>query len=269
MSVFREPPAVELGPLAVGLGHAARRALDALPSGGRLLGPVAGRAPYTLGALGSLGLVLVAACALAARAAGWSPRTPGGAGVVAVFVIAGGLSLAAVLRALDAPRARRTLRGDRVGQAARQALRRAARLGDHAERRPERFGLKRVAALRAALRTLADPAITAWIPDDVRGRAELLLARALAAGEGPRWSQRERVRGEVRALLEAAAAHLDQPAPARSDLRALDALHAQGAATPRPASPEEPSGDADEEALAGEEAAAESAALADRVRWRR
>lgn len=268
MSVFREPPAVELGPLAVGLGHAARRALDALPSGGRLLGPVAGRAPYALGALGSLSLVLVTACALAARAAGWSPRTPGGAGVVAVFVIAGGLSLAAVLRALDvdAPRARRTLRGDRIGGAARLALRRAARLADHAERRPERFGPRRVAALRAALRTLADPAITAWIPDDVRGRAELLLARALAAGAGPRWSQRERVRGEVRALLEAAATHMDQPAPAKSDLRALDELNAP---TPRPASPEEPPGEADEEALAAEEAAAESAALADRVPWRR
>jgi hypothetical protein len=225
MSPFREPPGAELGPLAVGLTRAARRALiGVLPSGGRVLAPAQRGGAHMTGALGSLGVVLVAGCALIARAGGWAPRTLGGTAAVLALVIAGGLSLAAVLRALDAPRERLTLRGDLVGRAARRALRRAARLGAHAERAPERFGARRVAALHKTLEMLADPAVCGWIPDDVRGRTELLLARALAAGAGARWSRDDRLRAEVRALLAAAAGHLAEPAPAEADLQVLDEL---------------------------------------------
>jgi hypothetical protein len=223
MHPFREPPDVELGPLQVGLGRAARRAMmGVIPSGGRLMTPRPRAAPHTAGALGSLGLFLVAACALAARAAGWTPRTTSGTAIVVGLVIAGGLSLAVVLRAVDAPRERLTLRGDVVGRAARRALRRALRLAGHAERSPERFGARRVAALRKTLAMLADPVVADWIPADVRGRTELLLARAIAASGGGRWTRDPSLRAEVRALLLAAADHLAEPEPARSDLDALD-----------------------------------------------
>ena len=227
MSPFREPPAVELGPLAVGLRRAARRALSGvLPSGGRVRSPAPRRASHVIGALGSLGLLLVAAWALMARAAGWMPVGLLGTAATVALVIAGGLSLALVLRALDAPREERpTVRGELVAQAARRALCRAARLAEIAERAPARFGPRQVAALRDARRMLSAPQVAAWIPADVRGRTELLLARTLAATAGPRWSEDERLRGEVRALLLSAAEHLAEPAPAESDLVALGALH--------------------------------------------
>ena len=136
-------------------------------------------------------------------------------------MIAGGVSLAVVLRAVDAPREWLTLRGDLVGRAARRALRRALRLGAHAERSPARFGARRVAALEKTLGMLADPLVAGWIPADVRGRTELLLARASAASGGARWSRDPRLRAQVRSLLVAAAEHLAEPGPARSDLRAL------------------------------------------------
>jgi hypothetical protein len=236
MSPFREPPGVELGPLAVGLRRAARRALfGVLPSGGRVLAPSprgaalrcgwsAAGAAHMTGALGSLGVVLVAGCALIARAGGWSPRTPSGSAAVLALVIAGGLSLAAVLRALDAPRESLTLRGDRVGRAARRALRRVARLAAHAERAPERFVARRLVALHETLEMLADPTVAGWIPDDVRGRTELLLARSLAAGAGACWPRDNGLRAKIRVLLAAAAGHLAEPAPAEADLQVLNDL---------------------------------------------
>lgn len=234
VSPFREPPGVELGPLDVGLGRAARRAMVGLiPSGGRLIAPDGysrliqgergswrGRS-HAAGALGSLGLLLVAACAFVAATGGWELRGVGATAATVALVIAGGLSLAAVLRALDAPRERLTVRGAVVGTAARRALRRALRLAHHAARAPERFGPRRVTALRRTLSMLADPLIADWIPADVRGRAELLLARAIAASAGARWTRDASVRSEVRALLLAAADHLIEPTPARLDLLML------------------------------------------------
>ncbi|WP_438017968.1 hypothetical protein WMF18_02275 [Sorangium sp. So ce315] len=253
MSPFREPPGIELGPLEVGLGRAARRAMAGLiPSGGRLIapdgyarilhgedGPWRGRS-HAAGALGSLGLVLVAGCAFVAATGGWELRGAGATAATVALVIAGGLSLAAVLRALDAPRERLTVRGAVVGRAARRALRRALRLARHAARAPERFGPRRVTALRRTLAMLADPLIADWIPADVRGRAELLLARAIAASVGARWARDAGVRAEVRGLLLAAADHLSEPTPARLDLLVL-AEHTEASSTSRaPRWPHEP-----------------------------
>lgn len=253
VSPFREPPGIELGPLEVGLGRAARRAMAGLiPSGGRLIapdgyarilhgegGPWRGRS-HAAGALGSLGLVLVAGCAFVAATGGWELRGAGATAATVALVIAGGLSLAAVLHAIDAPRERLTVRGAVVGRAARRALRRALRLARHAARAPERFGPRRVTALRRTLAMLADPLIADWIPADVRGRAELLLARAIAASVGARWARDAGVRAEVRGLLLAAADHLSEPTPARLDLLVL-AEHTEAASTSRaPRRPREP-----------------------------
>ncbi|WP_437600416.1 hypothetical protein [Sorangium sp. So ce590] len=245
MSPFREPPGVELGPLEVGLGRAARRALVGLiPSGGRLIAPdgyarlIQGERgswrdrSHSAGALGSLGLLLVAACAFVAATGGWKLHGVEATAATVALVIAGGLSLAAVLRALDAPRERLTVRGAVVGTAARRALRGALRLAHHAARAPERFGPRRITALRRTLSTLADPLIADWIPADVRGRAELLLARAIAASAGARWTRDAIVRTEVRTLLLAAADHLIEPTPARLDLLVL-AEHTDAAPTSR------------------------------------
>ncbi|WP_437689943.1 hypothetical protein [Sorangium sp. So ce176] len=246
MSPFREPPGIELGPLEVGLGRAARRAMVGLiPSGGRLIAPDGyarllqgegepwrGRS-HAAGALGSLGLSLVAGCAFVAATGGWELRDAGATAATVALVIAGGLSLAAVLHAIDAPRARLTVRGAVVGKAARRALRRALRLARHAARAPEQFGPRRVAGLRRTLAMLADPLIADWIPADVRGRAELLLARAIAASVGARWTRDASVRTEVRTLLLAAADHLIEPTPARLDLLVL-AEHPDGARAVEP-----------------------------------
>jgi hypothetical protein len=234
VSPFREPPGIELGPLEVGLARAARRAMTGvIPSGGRLIAPeryacaVHGEAApsqrraHAAGALGSMGLLLVGACAFVAGTAGWSPQGAGGTAVTVALVIAGGCSLAAVLRAIDSPRERLTLRGDEVGTATRRALRRALRLARSAARSPERFGPGRIAALRETLEMLGAPLVADWIPADVRGRAELLLARAVAANAGARWTRDPRVRAEVRSLLLSAAEHLVEPAPALSDLLLL------------------------------------------------
>ncbi|WP_437590572.1 hypothetical protein [Sorangium sp. So ce1000] len=246
MSPFREPPGIELGPLEVGLGRAARRAMVGLiPSGGRLIAPDGyarilqgeggswrGRS-HAAGALGSLGLLLVSACAFVAATGGFRLHGLGATAVTVALVIAGGISLAAVLRALDAPRERLTVRGAVVGRAARRALRRALRLARHAARAPERFGPRRIAALRKTLSMLADPLIADWIPADVRGRAELLLARAIAASAGARWAREASVRTEVRALLLAATDHMIEPTQARLDLLVL-AEHTE----PTPTAPE-------------------------------
>jgi hypothetical protein len=199
-----------------------------IPSGGRLIAPDVygeggswrGRS-HAAGALGSLGLLLVSACAFVAVTGGWELRGLRATAVTVALVIAGGISLAAVLHAIDAPRERLTVRGAVVGRAARRALRRARHLAHHAERAPERFGPRRVTALRRTLSMLEDPLIADWIPADVRGRAELLLARAIAASAGARWAREASLRTEVRALLLAAADHLIEPTPARLDLLAL------------------------------------------------
>lgn len=241
MSPFREPPEVTLGPLDVGLGRAARRAMiGMIPSGGRLVAPQR-RAPHAfpgwgdsaftgalVGALGSLGLLLVIAVAFVARAAGMTPGSAFGTLFFVALVLAGGYSLAVVLRAIDEPRARLALPGEVVGRAARRALRRVMRLSGHAARSPERVSPRRVAALRRTLDMLTDPLVADWIPADVRGRTELLLARAMAASGGARWARDARLLIEVRSLLAAAAAHLSEPGPARSDLLTLDEIGGPG-----------------------------------------
>src|SRR4051794_68932 len=119
MSPFREPPGIELGPLEVGLKGAARRAMmGMIPSGGRLIAPGRGdaapleRRSYAAGTLGSLGLLLVGVCTFVAATSGWRPQGSGCMAITVALVIAGGLSLATVLRALDSPHDRPTLRGD-------------------------------------------------------------------------------------------------------------------------------------------------------------
>jgi len=231
MRPFRDPPRVELGPVRVGLAEAAERAIARLPRGGLLRSRRPGTfAPHTLGALGSAGVVLVAGAAFVAATSVWQPDPWMARGVVVALVLAGGLSLALLLRAMDRAAGTPLLRGELVGRAARRTLARVARLAVKAERAPDRFGARRIRALSGSLSAARDADVAPWIPADVRGRAELLLARAIAAQAGPRWSEQPPSRARVEDLLRSAADHLLDPAPARAD---LDALAARPPATGR------------------------------------
>src|SRR5262245_28296378 len=120
MRPFRDPPRVELGPLAVGLVGAAGRAMAQLPRGGRVLGMRAGAIkPRTMGALGSFGLVAVLAVCFFVMTSGWQPVDWEGRGLVALLVLVGGVSLALLLRAMDRAVGIRVLRGDVVGRKAK------------------------------------------------------------------------------------------------------------------------------------------------------
>jgi len=221
---FREPPKVELGALSVGLGHAARRAMRGIPSGGRLVSQrPSPKRPHALGALGCTGLVLAATVAFVAITTGWLPKTNAGVALVMATVIVAGACLAAVMLALDRALPTTTREGQAVGHAARLVSRRLARLARCADEDAARFGTRRMNALRRAISAASDPAIVTWIPDDVRGRAELLLARAIVARATPAWTRDEAVRAEVRGLLLRAIEHLDVPSPAEADLAALEA----------------------------------------------
>ncbi|MDI1436263.1 hypothetical protein [Polyangium sorediatum] len=223
-SPFREPPKLELGPLSVGLHQAASRAMKRLPSGGRLVrqGPTR-RIAHTQGALGCTGLVLAASAAFIAITTGWLPQSHAEVAMVMVTVIVAGACLAAVLLALDRARPLPTCEAEPVGHAARLVAQRLARLATCATEDAARFGPRRIDALRRALAAAADPALATWIPDDVRGRAELLLARAIVAHARPGWTRDAAVRAEVRGLLVRATTHLDEPAVAAADLVRLDA----------------------------------------------
>ncbi|HVY49208.1 MAG TPA: hypothetical protein VHB21_25130, partial [Minicystis sp.] len=120
MSPFREAPSVELGPLDVGLEEAARLARLRIPSGGRLIAARRGLLTvHTAGALGSAGFLAVASVALIGWLLEWSPRTSSDVLVCIGGVIAGGMSLAAVLRAVDRRDGLSTESGVVVGRAAR------------------------------------------------------------------------------------------------------------------------------------------------------
>ncbi|MRG97599.1 hypothetical protein [Polyangium spumosum] len=223
-SPFREPPKLELGPLSVGLHQAASRVMKRLPSGGRIVRQApARRAAHTQGALGCTGLVLAASAAFIAVTTGWLPRSHLEVAIVVATVIAAGACLAAVLRALDRARPLPTCEGEPVGHAARLVAQRLARLSTCATEDAARFGPRRINALRRALAAAAEPALATWIPDDVRGRAELLLARAIVAQARPGWTRDAALRAEVRSLLVRATKHLDEPSVAEADLVALDA----------------------------------------------
>jgi hypothetical protein len=213
MSPFRQVD-VELGPPTVGLEDAALRAIVRLPRGGRLLSARSGMAAHVTGALGSAGVLAVSAAAAVSWATGWQPS----ATFCAAAVVSGGISLAAVLRAFDRTAGALTRPGDVVGRRAAALLRRMMRIA--ALVRHGRVSPGRAAALRRAIAAAADPDLDAWIPRDVVGRAELLLARLLAAAAGPGLFS-ESARREVHWLLEAAARDLDDAAPAEADLAAL------------------------------------------------
>jgi hypothetical protein len=236
MTPFREPPKVELGPLSVGLGRATARVLAArLPSGGRLVkqGAVL-RDPHERGALGCIGFVMAAIAAFVALTTGWLPRTHMDIALVAAVVIVAGASLAAVITALDRVRAPVTYEGEVVGRAARRIVRRIARIAALAENDGAHLGPRHVAALRRALSAAADPALSSWIPEDVRGRTELLLARAIAREAGTHFPRDAAVAAEVRSLLVRAADHLEDPRGARLDVAALDASPVKARASQKP-----------------------------------
>jgi hypothetical protein len=226
MSPFREAPLVELGPLQVGLAVAADRAHRRLPRGGRLVTPMrdgegarlsAGHARR--GAIGSGGLVLLAAAVLA-WAKGVRPPDLPLIPAVALAVLMGGLSLALVLRAIDRGEVAVVREGDVIRQRASSVLHSLAGLETHADRA---FADPRsIHWLRRVLTAAADADIEPWIPADVRGRAELLLAREIAAYQGHALADRRAVREEIAGLLTAATSHLDDASPARSDLAALE-----------------------------------------------
>ncbi len=194
---------VELGPLTVGLEEAALRAIVRLPRGGRLLSSrSAGLEAHVTGALGSAGMLAVTAAAAVAGATGWQPSATFDGALCAAARTAGAL----------------TQPGDVVGRRATSLLRRMKRIAALVRR--GRVSPGRAAALRRAIASSADPDLDAWIPRDVIGRAELLLARLVAATAGP-GPFSPSTRREVHALLEAAAIDLDDAGPAEEDLAAL------------------------------------------------
>jgi hypothetical protein len=224
MSPFRDAPQVELGPLDVGLSAAASRAVAALPTGGRLIVLRRPRfAAHLAGALGSTGLFGVLLCAVAAWASRWSPRTVSDLGLCIAAVVVGGGSLAAVLHALDQNARPLTRSGEAVRHSALRVLDRLVVLADRAERSPSGLTDRHAAGLQRALASAESPDLAPWISDDVRGRAELLLARMNAARGGHAWAADDTRRDRVRALLASAAQRLTDPDPARRDLAALDA----------------------------------------------
>ena len=219
MSPFRDAPDIELGPLDVGLDAAATRAMARVPRGGRVIARRAeGGPPHIVGAIGSAGVLSVVALALGAWSASFRPSSLLDLALCAGAVLVGGLSLAMVWSALDHRGRARSRRGDVVGAEAREVLRRLTHLGAVMKR--GRVSAALTASLRCALSAADEDAVAAWVPADVRGRAELLLARAVATIRGRAWTDAGRT--EVRALLTAAAAHLDEPAPAHADLSTLE-----------------------------------------------
>ena len=222
MSPFRDAPEVELGPLDVGLPEAAARAIACLPRGGRVIAARAKTARrgslHVVGAFGTAGLLAFVIASAAAWATGWRPASALDLAVVAAAIVLGGASLAAVLAALDRGSVPISRRGDVVGAEAQAILRRMTRLALLLRRGRMVHGT--AGALRRAIDAAADPELARWISCDLRGRAELLLARALAATSRRRISPA--ARRDIRELLGAAAEHLDQPGPAHADLAALD-----------------------------------------------
>ncbi|HEY4121010.1 MAG TPA: hypothetical protein VGM56_24270 [Byssovorax sp.] len=217
MSPFRSPPPLELGPLDVGLEAAARDAALRIPRGGRLVVDARPRGPaHVAGAIGSAGVLLVFGVGALAWALGWSPRDAFDAAACVAGVVLGGASLAAVLRVVDRRAPVPTQRGELVGRAAGRALRSVARLARAARTSPRSFGPRRVAALRLALAAVSSPDVARWLPVDLRGRAELLLARALAARFA--WHTSANARREIEVLLGRATSHLDDARPAEADL---------------------------------------------------
>jgi hypothetical protein len=227
VSPFRDAPPVELGPLDVGLPRAVARAIAHLPRGGRVIAARAkasGRASlHVVGALGTAGLFAFVIAAAAAWATGWRPASALDLALVGAAIVIGGASLAAVLAALDRRPMTSTRPGDRVGAEAQAILRRLSRLALLLGRGRKVPGT--TLALRRAIAAASDPDVARWIPVDLRGRAELLLARALVADAGSRLAPA--ARRDVRELLSSAAEHLDRPEPARADLDALDRVPAR------------------------------------------
>jgi hypothetical protein len=216
MRPFRDSPEVELGPLDVGLERAAGRAMARLPGGGRVLTPRRPPAFAVGGVVGKLGLGAFAAAAAAAWLTGWRPACSADLALLGAAVLFGGASLGAVFGSRD-HLAVRSVRSHVVCGRARPVLRRMIRLA--ALIRRGRLARDHAGALRRALTAAADPDLAPWIPADVRGRAQLLLARVVAAAQP---SLPPHARREVRTLLTAAAAHLEDAAPAVADLAAVD-----------------------------------------------
>jgi hypothetical protein len=222
VSPFREPPHAELGPLDVGLENAARIAELRIPSGGRLIAARAGGVSlHAAGAIGSAGFLAVASATLMGWLVGWSPHTALDVLLCVGGVIAGGMSLAAILRAIDRRDPLSTESGVVVGRAARRAVRRLARLARAARTSPATFGSRRIAALRRSLHAARSPEIARWVPADLRGRGALLLARAIAAEAPGRWMGNASQRNEISTLLTRATEDLSDPRPAANDFAVL------------------------------------------------
>lgn len=218
MTPFRDTPEVELGPLDVGLERAASRAMSRLPGGGRVRAARPRPMPaYAIGGtVGWAGVLAFAAGAIAAVLTGWRPDCSADVALVGAAVLFGGASLGAVLGSRD-HLVVHSVRSEQVCAHARPLLRRMIRLA--ALIRRGRLARDQAGALRRALSASADPDLAAWIPRDVRGRAQLLLARVVVATQP---SLPAHARREVRALLTAAASHLDDAAPAVADLATVD-----------------------------------------------
>jgi hypothetical protein len=219
-SPFREAPHLELGPLDVGLGAAARRAVIRLPRGGRVVVVRAASADAARGgALGSAGLLFTGVTAFIAILEGFRPASADHLVAAVPLVVLAGVSLAAILRALDRAGGGVVRPGDVIGARAASVLRSLAGLEEHAHR--ALVDPRSIHWLRRVLVAAEDPEIAPWIPADVRGRAELLLAREIAAYRRAAFAGRIAGRGEITALLAAASEHLDDASPARADLAAI------------------------------------------------
>jgi hypothetical protein len=192
MSPFREVPNVALGPLDVGLARAANRASRRLPCGGRVVtvpfDPADRRRHAGRGALGTGGLLVVVSTAFAAWSSGWRLASVENLASAVPLVVFAGFSLAAVLRAVDRSGPPVVRRGDVIGRRAGSILRSLAGLEAHAHRAS--VDPRSIRWLRRVLAATTDPEIAPWIPADVRGRAELLLAREIAAYQGAAFAAR-------------------------------------------------------------------------------
>ena len=234
MRPFRNPPRIELGPLSVGLVDTATRAMTHLPRGGRVRGQRPGAiTPRALGALGSGGLIAVLTACFVTMTSGFTPSGPTARALVMVLVLVGGASLALLLRAVDRVTSAPILRGDLVGRRARRTVAGIARLAARAERSPHTFCPRQLAALRRAIAATRDPDVAPWIAPNVVGRAELLLARALALHGGPRWIDNGSRRADVCDLLRRAARDLADPAPALADLESVPGARSRRRMTTR------------------------------------
>jgi hypothetical protein len=223
---------VVLGGLDVDVESAAERALRSVPSRGRVRAAIPARLPRHMRfAVASFG-GLISIVAFGLRAAGaWERGTASDSAILFGAIGLAGASLAVFLRASDSE-PHDSCSSREMQQRVATQVETMVRIVKRLRRAPETVKSSEAMALRAALSLASKPGPNRFLPLDLCGRVELVLARALAARKGLMWSADRRLRIEVRGLLVDAAAHLADPSPANADLAAIDDAWAPGHSTP-------------------------------------